>query len=160
MTDHSDKLDQRLAEIAGEATAALKANAPAAFSALADARKALRRIAKRAEEGEFEHVELVQDRGPVLAFAGRLIAETSFETKGPQPVAVTLEVWQTEAGALIAGTYRRRPGSEEESFEGIVVEPSADHQAMRFAVLDAFGWDIRSRSMARKLGWSLVRDVP
>ena len=40
-----------------------------------------------------------------------------------------------------------------------VVPPTDDVQAMRFAVLDAFDWDNRARSMARKLGWSLRTEV-
>lgn len=127
---------------------------------LADALKAMKREIRRAEAAdEWERVEIVQVRGPTVEFTGRLLASTDFTTKGGA-LDMALEIWETKAGALVAvssGMFRGRESREDARVT--VVPPTDDVQAMRFAVLDAFDWDNRARSMARKLGWSLRLEV-
>lgn len=143
------------------AQAAAKADPAVAKGAIADAEKALRRVARRATPNPpgYERIELKQDRGPTIEASARLLAETEFDTRGPDPVNVLLELWQTEGGALIAVTSRAMAGSDE-AIEVTVIEPAEDVQAMHFAAMEFWSWDLRARSMVTKqLGWSLRRDV-
>ena len=126
---------------------------------LADALKAMKREIRRAEVAdEWERVEIVQMRGPTVEFTGRLLASTEFTTKGGA-LDMALEIGETKARALVAVSSGVMAGREREDARVTVVPPTDDVQAMRFAVLDAFDWDNRARSMARKLGWSLRVEV-
>lgn len=131
-------------------------------SVIADAVKAMKRENRRHQnEPGYERVEFKQHKGPTIEFTGKLIAENEYVSRGsPEPMNVTMEIWQTKAGALVAmvATY---PVSREgyEKVEATVVEPEDDHQAMRFAVMDALDWSDGARNMARKLGWSLRVEV-
>jgi hypothetical protein len=126
---------------------------------LADALKAMKREIRRAEVAdEWERVEIVQMRGPTVEFTGRLLASTEFTAKGGA-LDMALEIWETKARALVAVSSGVMAGREREDARVTVVPPTDDVQAMRFAVLDAFDWDNRARSMARKLGWSLRLEV-
>ena len=157
----TEKLAAALAKLAQDAATAIEVNPGGALHALDDARKNLRRIAKRAavEEG-WEAVELVQDRGPTLAFTGRLLGETGFTLGGDEPIKVGFELWESRGGALIAATHQAQVDHpDEQRCEAAVIEPSEDAQAMRFAGMEAFGWERSARAMVRKLGWSLKRDV-
>ena len=120
----------------------------------------MKREIRRAEAAdEWERVETVQMRGPTVEFTGRLLASTEFTTKGGA-LDMALEIWETKAGALVAVSSGMSWGRESrEDARVTVVSPTDDVQAMRFAVLDAFDWDNRARSMARKLGWSLRLEV-
>jgi hypothetical protein len=147
---------------------ALRALAPAggqeAMSILADAERALKRAAKRAEEldGEWERVEFVPTRGATVEFTGRLLAEDSFESKGnrPDPISVQMSNWETKAGGLVAvDETQRLDGESTPRLAVLVASPTSDVQEQRFAVMEHFGWSSRARSMARKLGWSLRVEV-
>lgn len=86
-----------------------------------------------------------------MEFEGRLIAEDSSGQ-------VAMEIWLSRGGALIAVTEAPMRGGTDT--RATVVEPQDDEQAMRFAVMDAFGWDNRARTMVRKqLQWSLVQEI-
>lgn len=133
-----------------------------ALSILADTERALKRAARRAEEleGEWERVEFVPTRGPTTEFTGRLLAEDTFETRGRDALKITMQIWETKAGALVA------IDETQPLFEGAtaklavkVCPPTADAQDQRFAAMEHFGWSSRARSMARKLGWSLRIEV-
>jgi hypothetical protein len=130
---------------------------------LADTRRALKRAVRRAEtlSGEWERIEINQARGPRIEFTGRLLAETQFETRGEWPVQIKMEIWQTKAGAMIGATYSAKAGyPDTEEADAVVVPYQENEQAMRFAILDHFEWDLRARSMVtKKLGWGLRLDV-
>jgi len=134
-----------------------------AMTVLSDAKRALLRAAKRHEalSGEWQRIEINQSRGPRIEFTGRLLAETSFETRGREPMQIKMEIWQTKADALIGATYTAyadRPDAEEA--DAVIVPYQENEQAMRFAILDHFEWDLRARSMVtKKLGWTLRLDV-
>ena len=175
------------ADLAGIAKAYAEApnEGGAAKSALTDCERALKRIAARAEalSGEWERVEIVRSRGPKLEFTGRLLAEHEFQTRGRGPTFdMTLEVWETKGGAMIAASYGQPVDGGREIVEATVVKPiyqynldthyqtaaladgdpsqSLDAQAMRFAVMDAFDWTDAARTMATKrLKWSLREEV-
>ena len=134
-----------------------------AMSILADTVRALKRAARRAEEldGAWERVEFVPTAGPTTEFTGRLLASDAFETRGRDRLSISMQVWETKAGALVA-VDETTP-----QFDGAtpklavkVCPPTADVQEQRFAVMEHFGWSSRARSMARKLGWSLRVEVP
>jgi hypothetical protein len=178
-TEFEGKVTDRLVELEKLALASGEGN-QAVFAALGDCRNALRRVVKRATvPDEFENVQIDQDKGPTVEFTGRLLASDEFETKGRDPLRIKMEIWETQAGHLVAASYAEpvdREGFENarvtvvkshEPIEEIDVDGGAnwkpikmaDPQAMRFAVMDAFDWHVRARSMAKKLGWSLRKDV-
>ncbi len=149
----------------------------ATLSALADCERTLRRIAKRAAVVEgFERFEIRQINGPNVEFTGRLLCETSFADRreGNQ---VTLEVYETQGGAMVAvRAFERSDGGESEA--ATIVKPmlrtthenvgpsggsgwmEIDHEAMRLAVMDAFGWRTEAKAMVRKkLGWDLRVEI-
>jgi len=125
---------------------------------------------------------LTPSNGPTLKFVGQQIASVEFETTAHDPMQVGFEIWETQGGALIAYSSSfplDRDGVEASRatvVEPIKVDPAnigeelgsllsgegqpVDEQAMRFAVMDHFGWHDRARNMVRKqLGWSLNREV-
>lgn len=117
-------------------------------------------------EDEYELEEIKQTRGPMLKFEGKLLCE---DQGGP----VHMEVWQTRGGALIAVTSAEmHRGPSGLDVRATVVEPGEmadaltepawerEQQRMRLAVMEAFNWDNRARSMVRKqLKWQLVQEV-
>jgi predicted RNase H-like HicB family nuclease len=153
-----DKLDAALDRVRVEAEEANIVNRGGALTALGECERALKHIAKRAEtlSAEYENVEIVQDRGPAIEFSGRLLCETSFETRGGRPLEITLEVWETRGGALVAVSSSTLPGeSGREDARALVVPPHPNEQEMHFAVMDFYQWENRARSMVRKIGWKL-----
>jgi len=142
---------------------ALPADRPAALSAMADCARALLRIAARAATlpADMEHFEIRQNRGPTIEFQGVELASEEHETKGRDAMRISMEIYRTRGGAMVA--VSSMIPIDREGFEDVratVVEPSEDEQAMRFAVMDAFNWDQRARKMVtKKLGWSLRMDV-
>lgn len=126
---------------------------------LADAERALKR-AKRLREAlpaEYERVDMVQGKGPTISFAGKLLAETTWGTRGDDPMNVTLELYETPAGNWIAATIIEP--LEREGYESLtarVIERREDVLAMRMEVLEAFQWHERARSMLKKAGWPPV----
>lgn len=145
------RAEQRLASI-GELARSLAPTSEEAMAALADCERALKRAGKRAAAlpGEYERVELVQERGPTIEFTGRLVCETRWTTGDGE---TELQVWETEAGAYVAVEEAPRYGGT--VIRAGVIPASEDRQTMRFAVLDFFGWGTRARSMVVKAGWSL-----
>lgn len=152
-----EKLTERLAEIRTLAAEARAEGVPDAevFTLIGDCRNALKRARNRARavSGEYERVELVPAQGPVVEFTGHLLRSDEFDTAAGK---VRLEVWQTEAGALVAVDSF----DDGESGERIkVCTPTGGIQEQRMAVMEFFRWGNRARSMARKLDWSIRRDV-
>lgn len=136
--------------------------------------KAVGKIEARQAEAvaEFARLRIVQTRGPTIkAEAARLLARQEFETKGRTPCAMVFEIYETRGGALIA--VSRSTPIEFDGFEdvrAVVVDTEAIYserpalrqataQDMHFAVMDHFSWEDRARTMARKLGWKLNREV-
>jgi len=134
-----------------------------AMSILADAVRALKRAARRAEEldGAWERVEFVPTKGPTTGFTGRLLIEDEFETKGRDALKIRMEIWETRAGALVAvdETKPLYEGATAKLAVKVCPPTGDDAQEQRFAVMEHFGWSSRARSMARKLGWSLRVEV-
>jgi hypothetical protein len=128
---------------------------------LADAVQTLKRLNKRARAAPgFQPVEIVQHRGPTIEFSGKLLASDKFVTRSDDPMEVLFEIWETDGGALVA-IHSSVPAEREgvEINRATVIEPGPDPLAMHCAVMDAFDWQDRARSMARKLGWSLRVEV-
>lgn len=129
-----------------------------------------------ATAGEYELVKMKQNRGPMLRFMGKLLADEEFTTRGRDPLLIVMEIWQTEGGAFVACT-KSWPAEREDGHRdqrATVVEPIIkddgdytgdpadliDEQAMRFAVMQHFEWEARARSMVKKqLGWNLTQEV-
>lgn len=107
---------------------------------------------------QHEHISLPQDRGPTIEFTGALIAETEFDTRDRK---MLLQIWETTGGALVAYSMsdplegvRGRPFRQAK-----VVRPT-DKMDMQCAIMEAFDWNDRARSMARKqLGWQFKVEV-
>ncbi|CDO34026.1 hypothetical protein [Novosphingobium sp. KN65.2] len=110
---------------------------------------------------EYERIEIKQNRGPTLEFNGKEIASTEFETRGRDPMQITLEVYETPAGALVA-ISSSVPADRPDGFEDVrahVVRPTDDVGAMQREVMEFFGWADRARSMLRKAGWSFKMEI-
>ncbi|KPL67392.1 hypothetical protein SZ64_04295 [Erythrobacter sp. SG61-1L] len=138
------------------------ANPNAVQLILSKAEKNLIRVATR-DQGVpgFDEVEIPQPRGPTVCFRGRMLADTQWTTRGTDPLLISLELWETEAGALVAAAFSE-PAGREDGFEDcrvLVVDPTADIQAAHFAVMEHFQWADRARSMVRELGWDLRQEV-
>lgn len=100
---------------------------------------------------EMQQKSIRQRRGPTIKFTGALIAKTEFDMRGGQEMR--LEIWQTAGGALVAVS-----ASDEET-RATVVEPG-EEMNMRCAVMDAFDWNERARSMVKdQLKWRLQKHV-
>ncbi|MCW1985614.1 UNVERIFIED_ORG: hypothetical protein M2348_001346 [Sphingomonas sp. R1F5B] len=131
-------------------------------SIIARAKQDVRRAIARAEQPEgFERLEIVQGKGPTIEAWARLLCSDNFEIRGREPLRIVLELHQTRGGALIAVT-RSTPTDRDGLVvvRATVVERRDDEQAMRFAVMEAFDWHMRARSMVtKKLKWSLRQDV-
>lgn len=156
-----DKISAALEKVELAAVNAGDVPGGAMISALADCERALKRIAKRASvPADWERVEIVQARGPTVEMTARLLAETSFETRGNNALEIALEIWETQGGALVAVSSSTLPGHSGREDARLKIVPAQDNvQAMRFAVMAAFDWHDRARSMVRKLGWSLRQEV-
>ncbi|WP_333838789.1 hypothetical protein [Novosphingobium sp.] len=131
-------------------------------SIISRAKQDVRRALKRAEQQEgYERLEIVQAKGPTIEAWARLLCSDEFEIRGREPLRIALELFQTAGGAWIAvttSTPTDRDGLD--VVRATVVERQDDEAAMRFAVMDAFDWHMRARSMVtKKLRWSLRKDV-
>ena len=110
-------------------------------------------------EGDWERISIAQMRGPTIEATARLLAYTGF-TEKRNGLEILLEIYETKGGALLAISSSTLPGGAgREDARIAVVEPSDDVLAMRYAVMEHFNWENRARSMVRKLGWSLLREV-
>ena len=109
---------------------------------------------------EYDKIRIVQSRGPTIEAEARLLASDTFEVRR-DGTAMTLEVWETQGGALIAVTRgQAMQGGEVREIVAAAVVPQGDEQAMRFAVMDHFDWSDRARSMVRsQLKWKLKQVV-
>lgn len=127
---------------------------------------------------EFTKTHINPSRSAPLRFKGLLLAETHWDARDGY---MRFELWETEGGALIAVTEGEVVGSNRTDIRATVVEPipksadaslgdilsdalhmrdpDVDHLAMRWAVMDHFDWHDRARSMVKKLGWKLLREV-
>lgn len=152
-------LQERLDAIAQQVYAS-RAGVEALASILADTERAIKRADRRAEAlpEEYERVELVQARGPVIAFNGRVLAETRWDTRGRDPMRTTFELYETAGGNWVASSsYYPIEREGLENVAATVIERQDDEEAMRVAVLDHFQWHDRARAMLRKqLGWPAV----
>lgn len=124
---------------------------------LSDATRSLSRAAKREAtlSAEYERVEIVPTNGETVEFTGRLLASQDFAVADKR---IEMEIWETDGGALVGVDVIDRDNGNER-IKVAVAPPQDDVQAMRFAIMDLFDWSNRARSMARKLGWSLRRDL-
>ncbi|MFC3174597.1 hypothetical protein ACFOD9_10070, partial [Novosphingobium bradum] len=157
------QLVDRLELLSGLTADAWQIAGEQAASIIADTERALKRAIKRAEEldAAWERVEFVPTSGPTVEMTARLLAEQEFDTRGELPLSITMQIWETKAGALVA-VDETRPLFEDGTPKLAVriCQFSSDAQAQRFAVMEHFAWNNRARSMARKLGWSLRVEVP
>lgn len=156
----TDKGIEGLAELAQEALALDYAGAR---NAIAAAQTSLRKVIRKAtQDGPiWSTVEIEQDYGPKVDFTGRILSANEFVTKSDNPMYVTMKVWQTKGGALIAQlTTEPNDGGGYRAVRCEVVEVADDLQSMWFAVMDFFDWTDGARSMARKMNWNLRREVP
>lgn len=100
---------------------------------------------------EMKQTTIRQRRGPAIRFTGAVIAKTEFDLRDGREMR--LELWQTEGGALVAVS------TTDQEVRADVVEPG-EEMAMRFAVMDAFDWHDRARTMVKdQLAWKLVRSI-
>ena len=154
------KLRERLGAVEAVAATAWHLADQQTLNALADCERSLRRIITRAEVTEgMERIEIAQMHGPTVEFTGRMVCTTKFaERRGDR--YVTLELYETQGGALVAVTAFELGEGGQESERAVVVPPIADVQAMRFAVMEAFTWHTEAKKMVRKkLGWDLRCEV-
>lgn len=155
-----DKIRVKAATLSTLAINITEAGYQQVMNAFADFEKNLHRIAKRAEaaslSGKWERTEIRPANGPAVEFTGRLLCETSFQDR-KEGNPVTLELYETRGGAMIAVVVFERNGHESETAK--VIDASDDTQAMRFAVMDAFLWRTEAKKMVRALGWSLTVEV-
>lgn len=123
---------------------------------------------------DYEKIRIVQSRGPTIEADAALLASDEFDVRRDNS-RMRLEIWQTQGGALIAVTRGEamQGGEVREIVEATVVPPVlvddglmldgskvVETQAMHFAVMSAFDWSDRARSMIRKqLKWMLVQRV-
>jgi len=163
ITIEGNPIDPKLLALIEAGSAAIAVDRNAALGAINDATRALKRVVNRATPlpAEYERVELVQSRGPAIEFSGRLLCDTNFETRSGQPLEITLEVWETLGGALVAVSTSTLPNDRgREDCRALVVPPQADQLAMRLEVMAFFDWANHARSMVRKaLRWSLKVEV-
>jgi hypothetical protein len=118
---------------------------------------------------EYQQKTLRPSRSVPVKFKGRIIAETEWSTKHDTWMRFT--VWKTKGAAYIAVIEGDVPGKPDQVDRTVtVVEPipklerdgthQLDETAMQIAVLDAFDWHDRAKSLLkRELGWSPVWEV-
>lgn len=121
----------------------------------------------------FIKCDIRQTRGPTFQFEGRPIAVADFQTRHGQPLNMLLSIYEAAGGALVAVTRSEGIGGRAEAdVRATVVKVGApdperpwivwvpNEMALRLAVMDAFDWDKRARSMARKeLGWQFAVEI-
>ena len=152
------KLNDRIETLQGAASTAWQVADQQTLNALADCERSLKRIIARAEVGEgMERIEIAQMHGPTVEFTGRMLCTTQFSDRRAGRT-VTLELYETQGGAMVAVTAFDLGGQESE--RATVISPIADVRAMRFAVMEAFTWHTEAKKMVRKkLGWDLRMEV-
>lgn len=121
---------------------------------------------------DYEKIRIVQSRGPTIEADATLLASDTFDVRR-DATTLTMEIWETRGGALIAVTRGEamQGGEVRDIVDATVVEPPTDRGSdevgrnfaelrMHFAVLDHFDWSDRARSMVRKqMKWSLKMRV-
>jgi len=109
-----------------------------------------------------EPAKIVQSRGPLIQFIGRVLAETTFETDAANPLRVTLRIWQTEAGNWIGQRIRESVDHDGiRDVDAVIVEGSGhETMAMRLAIMDFFDWSPQARKMVcYDLHWKCTMEV-
>ena len=176
----SDKLDERLAQLGKIARDAIAVGASEAqaLSLIADCRNGMVRMQNRARSAPgFERFEIRQINGPNVEFTGRLLCETTL-SENRAGLTIVFELYETAGGALVAvSASNLADGSGHEDERATIIKPnqtwtmegvnegrpmtqSDETQAMRFAVMDAFGWRTEAKAMVRKkLGWDLRVEI-
>ncbi|AOR80752.1 hypothetical protein QUC32_28415 (plasmid) [Novosphingobium resinovorum] len=100
---------------------------------------------------EMQPTKITQRRGRTVKFTGTVIAKGEFPTR--QGFEIRMEVHQTEGGAYVAVT------TTDAETRAVVIEP-ADPKDMQCAVMEAFDWHDRAKTMPRdQLKWKFVRTV-
>ena len=151
----------RLDSLFTAAAGAILVDRPNALKAISDAERVMKRVVRRAETPDgYERVSFAQRRGPTIEATARLLRQNSYQIERGQPLEITLEIWETVAGALMAvSASTLADGTGREDIRVTVVPPTEDVLAMRLAVMDGFDWHDYAKTMARKLGWSLVQEL-
>lgn len=148
------RIEERLSNIAALARELAPETGDVA-TILAECERSLKRAKKRLEAlpQHWERVEIVPLAGAKVEFTGRVLRVDEFDTARGK---VRVEIWETEAGNLVAvdsfddGEYGERLK---------VCTPDGGTEDQRMAIMEFLGWTNRARSMARKLGWSIRRDL-
>lgn len=109
---------------------------------------------------EPRRIEIEQNRGPTIAFEGKLLCTRTVELPATE-TPLKMAVYETTAGALVAVSSRPADGSGDDNacIRASVVQVGEDVQAARFAVLDHFDWHRQAQAMVAQLGWSLRLEV-
>lgn len=117
---------------------------PSAMTLIANAAQSARRIKKRLTlSGELELVEFVQTKGPTVEFSGNLL----YEQKNDH---AETELWLTQAGDwVLLNTHN--DNARAFMFSG--------DECKAEMVLIATNYAPFALDMAKKLGWSIRRDV-
>lgn len=149
------KLAAALQRITNEAAKITPESREEMLNALGVCRDALNRAAKRAValSGEWQRVEFAPATGPAVEFTGAMLRRNVFDVDAGR---ICLEVWQTEGGSLVAVDSFDN-GENGENIK--VCTPTGEIQDQQLAIMEFFGWTNRARSMARKLGWIVRKDI-
>ena len=103
-----------------------------------------------------EHDEIIvrQSNGPVLEFAGRMLAEAQRRNRDNAARSTIWRVWETRGGAYITEFIRASEAVGEQDFIiAKVIPPGGDEMTRRCAVMDAFEWSLFPRRMLKDIGW-------
>lgn len=109
---------------------------------------------------EYTPQSITQNRGPVIEFHGRELDE--FTTQKPnQPGRAWTEVtlWETRGGNWVLEVINCSDREGQQDFPDAHVLDQPDMQERIFAAMEIMGWSGYARKMAKRLGWSLVREV-
>ena len=108
---------------------------------------------------QYAETTIRQSRGATLKFLGKLLCETEFDTRRGDPIAMTLRLYETPAGAWIAVSTSEAGDGHVETF-ATVVEPGGDEVDRRCEVMAAWDWHHTARKMVRQqLGWRFVKEI-
>lgn len=141
------KAQTRLRDLVDEITRAHEANPAATGAAVDEARRAMRRIVKRAEtQPDMERVEFPQTSGPTLCFHGRLIGEGGYQRRSDGQ-DMSAQLWETSTGQWVA------------TWEGDVSKAAVIDAGDWQGAMDAWGWGDVALTLAKRLGWSLKIEV-
>lgn len=113
--------------------------------------------------GEYAPQEIRCDKGPIVRFDGRVLAEHTTNPKGNRDRWVELRVWATPAGAWIVETVSCSDKQEEQDFANALVldhvSDLKDPRSRPIRAMDWMGWSNPARALASKLDWDLTVEV-